>query len=138
MRLKEVRQSQGLTVKELLGGEMHKATYSLIETGKMLPTVDFLRFLCSRLECMPLDLYESEEIDLPHCMDALRPVNKPKADGHKLRRKKTFRLSDAVITRMTDDVLHTCGYSSWQSWFDACVRRLFAEYAARCRKGEKQ
>ena len=87
---------------------------------------------------MPLDLYESEEIALPHCMDAVGPVKKPKTDGHKLRRKKTFRLSDAVITRMTDDVLHTCGYSSWQSWFDACVRRLFAEYAARCRKGEKQ
>ena len=41
---------------------------------------------------------------------------------------------------LPDDLLQVCGYSSWQSWHDAAMKRLLAEYAARkrgCKKGGK-
>ena len=123
--------------KDLCARIIDNRELSKIENHHALPTVPQLQHICQRLECMPLDLFAKEEIDLIGCMTPKQASNERKGDRHKLTHKKTFRVTDGVATALTDELLHACGYSSLQSWFDACVRRLFAEYAAK-RKGESK
>lgn len=139
MELQRYRLKSGLTVKELMGRQMHKSLYSHIEHGTVLPNVETMRYLCLKLGAKPLDLYEREEIDLIGCMDSPSKFasETKRKDYHKVRGKMTFRVPEGVKTAFTSEKLAYCGYSSYQSWFDACVKRFFGEYAAK-RKSERR
>lgn len=47
--------------------------------------------------------------------------------------RKCFRISKSTDEWFTREKLQEVGYSSFQSWFDACVRRFKGEYAAVCK-----
>ena len=57
--------------------------------------------------------------------------------SHVGRFRKCYRISREFAASLPDDLLQVCGYSSWQSWHDAAMKRLLAEYAARKRAGKK-
>jgi len=42
-------------------------------------------------------------------------------------------VSRAFEEALPGDLLAVCGYSSWQSWYDAALKRLVGEYGARKR-----
>lgn len=48
-------------------------------------------------------------------------------------RKITIRLTDELAGALTPEKLKFCGYPTRQAWAWACIKRLEAEYAARCR-----
>lgn len=54
------------------------------------------------------------------------------------RFRKCYRISREFAASLPDDLLQVCGYSSWQSWHDAALKRLLAEYAARSRSKKKE
>jgi hypothetical protein len=47
--------------------------------------------------------------------------------------KKCYRIPKSTAEWFTLDKLQACGYTSGQSWYDACVRRLRGEYGAICK-----
>lgn len=47
--------------------------------------------------------------------------------------KKCYRIPKSTAEWFTLDKLQACGYTSGQSWYDACVRRLKGEYGAICK-----
>ena len=53
--------------------------------------------------------------------------------SHVGRFRKCYRISREFAESLPDDLLQVCGYSSWQSWHDAALKRLLVEYAARSR-----
>ena len=137
MKLKEIRLSRGLTVKDLMGGEMHKAHFSMIETGRFLPTVPVLQYICKRLDCSPLDLYDIEEIDLAGCMDTEAPKTKRKGDRHKLPHRMAFRVPEKVITDLPG-ILKDLGYESRQEWMNEWLRKTMRRHQKLVdRKGEQ-
>ena len=54
------------------------------------------------------------------------------------RFRKCYRISREFAASLPDDLLQVCGYSSWQSWHDAALKRLLGEYAARKRATKKE
>lgn len=67
-KIKQMRQQKSIKQDEFLeqmGSSLNVPQYSLIESGKVLPTPDMLRAICDVLGCTPKDLYDSmKEIDL--------------------------------------------------------------------------
>ena len=47
--------------------------------------------------------------------------------------RKCFRISKSTDAWFSIDKLREAGYMSYQSWFDACVRRFKGEYGAICK-----
>lgn len=143
MKLQQTRIIAKLTQKEFLeqvqqnGSRIDKPMYSKIENGVVLPTVDQMIAFCKVLECMPLDLYEKEEIDLIHCMDAQECATKRKKDGHKISRKATFRVPDWCCNWLEPQVLQYLGYTTAQQWFLDMVKRTQDRYERRKRKEEE-
>ena len=91
-------------------------------------------------------LYDAEDLDLLGVLkreeateESERPAKAP-PPSHAGRFRKCYRISREFAESLPDDLLQVCGYSSWQSWHDAAMKRLLAEYAARkrgCKKGGK-
>ena len=148
MRLRKIRTLNGYKQTDVVARlrtvdkRITEPIYSCMERGVILPTPDTLRELCEMYGVTPLELYRMGEIDLVNCMPSVALCEGHRVDRHRNTRKKTFRLSDATYKSLPLDVLDVCGYSSWQSWFDACLRRLCSQYAAiskaRKRAEEKQ
>lgn len=127
MRLKEMRLSRGLTAKQLIDGKLPKEYYSMIETGRFLPTVPVLSFICVKLACNPLDIYEQHEIDLIHCMDAGRTCKHHKGDSHKIPHRIAFRVPETIITALSD-VLKDLGYENRQEWMNEWIRKTMRRH----------
>ena len=94
-----------------------------------------------------LELFDMEDLDLLGTLRDRGAVQTP-TDGsekkatapppsHVGRFRKCYRISREFAESMPDDLLQVCGYSSWQSWHDAALKRLLAEYAARKRAIQK-
>ena len=79
------------------------------------------------------ELYDISDIDL---LGSKRPV-KRKDRHRKDIIRKCYRVSKRFMDSIPEDILDVCGYSTWQSWHDACLKRLLGEYAARM-KGRKK
>lgn len=83
---------------------------------------------------------------LPNGTATLGPAGDPSSErmqkapppSHVGRFRKCYRISREFAESLPDDLLQVCGYSSWQSWHDAAMKRLLAEYAARCRSKKKE
>lgn len=97
---------------------------SRYETGLCLPTLPQLRALETALSASRLDLYDRQDLDL------LAP-DKPRDTSSRRVLRKCFRMDKAFASTLPEDLLSACGYSSWQSWYDAAIKRLLGEYAAR-------
>ena len=97
---------------------------SRYETGLCLPTLAQLRALETALSASRLDLYDRQDLDL------LAP-DKPRDTRSRRVLRKCFRMDKAFASTLPEDLLSACGYSSWQSWYDAAIKRLLGEYAAR-------
>lgn len=119
---------------------------SRYEKGVCLPTREQLEGLEEVLQADRMALYDAEDLDLLGVLkseeateESERPAKTP-PPSHAGRFRKCYRISREFAESLPDDLLQVCGYSSWQSWHDAAMKRLLAEYAARkrgCKKGGK-
>lgn len=146
-RLQERRTELGLTqpqVSERLKHIEPRADVGMVsryEKGVCLPTGAQLAALEELYGVERTNLYNVEDLDLLSILPASAEVG---ADAEKPRRaeppshigriKKCYRISREFAASLPDDLLSVCGYSSWQSWHDAALKRLLAEYAARTAK----
>ena len=119
---------------------------SRYEKGVCLPTREQLEGLEEVLQADRMALYDAEDLDLLGVLkreeateESERPAKAP-PPSHAGRFRKCYRISREFAESLPDDLLQVCGYSAWQSWHDAAMKRLLAEYAARkrgCKKGGK-
>lgn len=143
MKIKATRTACGLTQKALVeiigqsGVKLDKPAYSKIETGAALPTVEQLRAMCQAMGCKPLDLYTEPEIDLIHCMDGEHAPKTAKKDGHRIKRKATFRVPEWCCKWLEPQMLQELGYTTAQQWFLDMVRRTQARYERRLKRAER-
>ena len=150
-RLQERRLALGLTQPQVSARLKEVETradvgmVSRYEKGVCLPTGAQLRTLESALQADRLELFDPEDLDL---LGLLQAGSAPPAErierkatapppSHVGRFRKCYRISREFAESLPDDLLQVCGYSSWQSWHDAAMKRLLAEYAARKRAGKK-
>ena len=125
-RLQERRMALGLTqpqVSARLKETEPRADVGMVsryEKGVCLPTADQLKALEDVLGAPRTELYDA-------------PPTAPTG-----RFRKCYRISREFAASLPDDLLQVCGYSSWQSWHDAALKRLLGEYAARKRATKKE
>lgn len=118
---------------------------SRYEKGVCLPTAAQLAALEELYNTNRAELYDLKDLDLLGIIEL--PVVPPDAESEKLRKapppshvgrfRKCYRISREFAESLPDDLLQVCGYSSWQSWHDAAMKRLLGEYAARKRAVNK-
>lgn len=150
-RLQERRMALGLTqpqVSAKLKETEPRADVGMVsryEKGVCLPTASQLKALEAVLGAARTELYDPEDLDL---LGALRePESRSEGTAETApptaptgRFRKCYRISREFAASLPDDLLQVCGYSSWQSWHDAALKRLLGEYAARkraCKKEDK-
>lgn len=150
-RLQEYRMILGMTqpqVSERLKEVEPRADVGMVsryEKGVCLPTKEQLSAL-SEIYGIPMtELYRMEDLDLlgllPPEQEATvesETVQRVEPPSHLGRVRKCYRISQEFASSLPDDLLQVCGYSSWQSWHDAALKRLLGEYAARKRAGNKK
>lgn len=151
-RLQERRLALGLTQPQVsarlkeIEARADVGMVSRYEKGVCLPTEAQLAALEGVLQADRMALYDAEDLDLLGVLkreeateESERPAKAP-PPSHAGRFRKCYRISREFAESLPDDLLQVCGYSSWQSWHDAAMKRLLAEYAARkrgCKKGGK-
>lgn len=118
---------------------------SRYEKGVCLPTKDQLAALEALYGVPRTELYDLEDLDL---LDITHTGCEPTEESegtvraappsHAGRLRKCYRITKEFAASLPDDLLQVCGYSSWQSWHDAALKRLLAEYAARSRATKKK
>lgn len=109
---------------------------SRYEQGVCLPTREQLKLLEEMYGLTRTELYRAEDLDLLGILPL--PEDKPPAverapepPSHAGKLRKCYRISKVFAAALPADLLEVCGYSSWQSWHDACLKRLLGEYGAR-------
>lgn len=133
-KLKRYRRKQGVSVEQLLANDnirLNGPQYSLIDTGKLLPTPEILQAICEEIGCTPLDLYEK-----PEDFDLLR-IQK-KMEGGAIRSNVTrfdslpkgnprlaVRLPQEEIEAVESD-LHVLGYTSFGQYFRRVIKPMIA------------
>lgn len=149
-RLQERRMALGLTQPQVsvkLKETEPRADVGMIsryEKGVCLPTKEQLSALEALYGVNRAELYDVADLDLldfgkappsPTVESEGKSVAPP--PSHQGRYRKCYRISREFAESLPDDLLQVCGYSSWQSWHDAALKRLLAEYAARSRATKK-
>lgn len=111
---------------------------SRYEQGVCLPTREQLKLLEEMYGLTRTELYRAEDLDLLGILPL--PEDKPPAverapepPSHAGKLRKCYRISKTFAASLLEDLLEVCGYSSWQSWHDAALKRLLGEYGARKR-----
>ena len=148
-RLQERRLALGLTQPQVsarlkeIEPRADVGMVSRYEKGVCLPTREQLEGLEEVLQADRMALYDAEDLDLLGVLkreeateESEKKVTAP-PPSHVGRFRKCYRISREFAENLPDDLLQVCGYSSWQSWHDAAMKRLLAEYAARKRAGKK-
>lgn len=134
-RLKERRKTLGLSqidVSQRLRAVEPRADVGMVsryECGVCLPTRPQMETLEKALQAERRELYESWDLDLLCALDTLGK-RRTRSDGKRTMRK-CFRMARSFADTLPADLLEACGYTSWQSWYDAAIKRLLGEYAAR-------
>lgn len=149
-RLQERRLALGLTQPQVsarlkeIEPRADVGMVSRYEKGVCLPTREQLEGLEEVLQADRMALYDAEDLDLlgpaggPDLAGADHPPRRSREPpSHVGRLRKCYRISREFADSLPDDLLQVCGYSSWQSWHDAAMKRLLAEYAAQKRAGKK-
>lgn len=150
-RLQERRLALGLTQPQVsarlkeVEARADVGMVSRYEKGVCLPTEAQLKALEELLGESRMALYDPEDLDLLGVFQAgsepVTPESEDKATApppsHAGRFRKCYRISREFAESLPDDLLQVCGYSSWQSWHDAALKRLLGEYAARIKATKK-
>ena len=152
-RLQERRLALGLTQPQVsarlkeIEARADVGMVSRYVKGVCLPTPAQLEGLEAVLQADRLALFDAEDLDLLGVLRARGEDQGPTEGSEKKvtapppshvgRFRKCYRISREFAENLPDDLLQVCGYSSWQSWHDAAMKRLLAEYAARKRAGKK-
>jgi transcriptional regulator with XRE-family HTH domain len=118
---------------------------SRYEKGVCLPTGPQLSVLEELYGAARTELYDAEDLDLLGALRSAESMPDVESEGretapppsHAGRFRKCYRISREFAESLPDDLLQVCGYSSWQSWHDAALKRLVGEYAARCKAAKK-
>lgn len=150
-RLAEMRLERGMTqpqVSAILKEVEPRADTGMVsryEKGVCLPTKVQLAALEGLYGVTRTEIYDWDDLDL---LDMPRKEPAPTEESEKLatapppshagRFRKCYRISREFAESLPDDLLQVCGYSSWQSWHDAALKRLLGEYAARKRGGKRK
>lgn len=150
-RLQETRMLLGLTQPQVsanLKSVEPRADVGMVsryEKGVCLPTKDQLAALEDLYGVPRTELFDLEDLDLlglpaveSEPTEESEKVDKAPPPSHAGRFRKCYRISREFAASLPDDLLQVCGYSSWQSWHDAALKRLLAEYAARSRGIKKK
>lgn len=143
-KLQERRLALGLTqpqVSERLKEVEPRADVGMVsryEKGVCLPTVAQLAALEELYGLARTELFAAEALDLLGILPAAAAPAEDAERGQRVeppshlgRVRKCYRISEKFAASLPDDLLQVCGYSSWQSWHDAALKRLLGEYAAR-------
>ncbi len=143
-RLQERRLALGLTqpqVSERLKQTEPRADVGMVsryEKGVCLPTKAQLAALETLYGVPRTELYDLEDLDLPEFPKGMETSSEESErkttappPSHVGRFRKCYRISREFAESLPDDLLQVCGYSSWQSWHDAALKRLLAEYSTR-------
>lgn len=149
-RLQERRMELGLTQPQVsaklkeIEPRADVGMVSRYEKGVCLPTKEQLATLEELYGVHRADLYDVTDLDLlDFCKAPPSPTRESEGKSiapppsHQGRYRKCYRISREFAESLPDDLLQVCGYSSWQSWHDAALKRLLAEYAARSRAAKK-
>ena len=150
-RLQETRMLLGLTQPQVsaklksVEPRPDVGMVSRYEKGVCLPTKDQLAALEDLYGVPRTELFDLEDLDLlglpaveSEPTEESEKVDKAPPPSHAGRFRKCYRISREFAASLPDDLLQVCGYSSWQSWHDAALKRLLAEYAARSRSKKKE
>ena len=150
-RLQETRMLLGLTQQQVsakLKSVEPRADVGMVsryEKGVCLPTKDQLAALEDLYGVPRTELFDLEDLDLlglpaveSEPTEESEKADKAPPPSHAGRFRKCYRISREFAASLPDDLLQVCGYSSWQSWHDAALKRLLAEYAARSRGIKKK
>lgn len=147
-RLQERRLALELTqpqVSEHLKAVEPRADVGMVsryEKGVCLPTSEQLAALEALYGMARTELYDPQDLDLLN-LELIEADSGDKPEGRKQDTRsatyyrKCYRISRAFEESLPADLLGVCGYTSWQSWHDAALKRLLGEYAARCKGGKK-
>lgn len=113
---------------------------SKYEAGICLPTKRQLEKLEAIYGMDRMALYGVEDLDLldigpsQAAPENAKTTGRRKDSRHREFFRKCFRISRTHEENLPDDLLDVCGFASWQSWFDWCLRVLEAQYAENKRK----
>lgn len=149
-RLQETRMALALTQRQVsatlkeIEPRADVGMVSRYEKGVCLPTNDQLAALEELYGVPRTELYEPGDLDLLNLelVHSDQETDGATVGARKDRRsadyyRKCYRISREFEESLPDDLLQVCGYSSWQSWHDAALKRLLGEYAARSRASKK-
>lgn len=138
--LKERRRELGLTqpqvARSLPDRRVDVPLLSKFECGVCLPAKPTLEALETVLQAHRTELYERSDLDLLGGEAGSSGAAKRDRRSRKYLRK-CYRVSRAFAATLPVDLFEACGYTSEQSWYDACMKRLLGEYANR-KKGRKK
>ena len=122
---------------------------SRYEKGVCIPTDAQITALERLLGTNRRELWDESDLDLLHMIEDDSPPGPEEflaeSEPHKkdLRsaffKRMCYRVPRKFAETIPADIFQVTGYSSAQSWHDACLRRLLGEYAAKCKaikKGE--
>lgn len=150
-RLQETRMLLGLTQPQVsaklksVEPRVDVGMVSRYEKGVCLPTKDQLAALEDLYGVPRTEIFDLEDLDLlglpaveSEPTEESEKADKAPPPSHAGRFRKCYRISREFAASLPDDLLQVCGYSSWQSWHDAALKRLLAEYAARSRGIKKK
>ena len=127
---------------------------SRYEKGVYIPTDAQISALEKLYGAHRSDLWDVQDLDLLHLVPEYGPdqaqhftVNQDSCETetpHKkdLRSlvyvKKCYRVPRKFSEGLPADLFEVCGYSTGQSWFDACLRHLLSEYTAKRKAMKKE
>lgn len=138
--LQKRRMELGLRQPQVVGklpdGRVDVPLLSKFESGVCLPARPTLEALETVLQAARTELYDLADLDLLGRSASLPRSAKVDRRSRKYLRK-CYRLPRAFAATLPPDLFEACGYTSEQSWYDACMKRLLGEYANR-KKGVKR
>ncbi len=136
--INEMCAERGMSQKDLaLALNVDPGLMSKFSRGHCLPNPTTITAMESVLRADRLAIYDFADLDL------LGGRKAPKAQsGASEKRKpslrKCYRISPQFARSIPADVLEVCGYSNWQAWHYAALKRLLGEYAARVKHMKKE
>lgn len=153
-RLQEIRMELGMTQGQVSARMKEKepradvGMVSRYEKGVCLPTRAQLEVLEELYNKSRTELYDIQDLDLvgylptgvlpPAPTEESERGKRVEPPSHLGRVRKCYRINQEFASTLPDDLLQVCGYSSWQSWHDACLKRLLGEYGARKRAAKRK
>ena len=114
-----------------------KPIYSLIENGVVIPTPEQMEAIAKFLETDAGQLFGDTVRGLMAVTD-IKAAGGRGGDRHRLRHKKTFRVSESGYNLLERESMMLLGYDSAQAWFDKCVARLQARYDKKLAKVDRR